>query len=160
MAQAATVAPVKSESKPIPSAPSAAAAVAAAPAVAVPRKKRQLSISNFKPTGHFSEPQQVLLPADWTLEETFEPGFWASIAPMLQSSAKANGGDYLGTELEVRTTDHRFFARLIVTGVRFNTHGVADGLVVDCVGPACDPKTGAPCPYDLKAKRPMPLERQ
>lgn len=159
MAQAAIVTPAaKSESKPIPAAGVPAAAVAA-PAVPRKHRQRQLSVGDFKPDGHFAQTQQALLAADCPFEEVFNPSFWASIAPILQNSAKANGGDFIGTEIEVRTRDLRFFARLIITGVRFNAHNVADGLMVDCIGPAYDIATGLPCPYSLKTRRPMPIER-
>jgi hypothetical protein len=137
----------------------ATAAVATKPAPTPPAapapRKHQLPISNLKPVGHFKEPQQAMLPAGWEFEDVFDPGFWASIAPTFQAAGMATGQDTIGTEIEVRTLDHAFFARLYVMGLRKNAMGQADGLYVECIGPAFDPKTGVPCALDLKTKRPL-----
>ena len=118
-------------------------------------RRHQLSIGDFKPAGHFKQTQQAMIHPDWAISELFDPDFWASIAPTFQSAEQGTGQNTLGTEIEVRTKDNSLFARLIVTAIRKNSLGQADGLYVECIGPACDPKTGVPCAYDLKARRPV-----
>ena len=119
------------------------------------RTPKPLPPSNFKPVGHFKEPQQAMLPSEWDYEAVFSPDFWTSIAPSFMAASASTGQDTIGTEIEIRKFDCSLFARLIVTGLRKNSLGMADGLYVECVGPACDPATGIPCAFDLKTRQPI-----
>lgn len=156
-----------------PAKPTKTAAVAAAPAVAAPAvaapaaaapapaKKdepklravqiRRISRERLKPIGHFSDPQEAMLPAGWDFADVLDPSFWSHIARDLQANVHASIlHDRLGTKIDISTEDHAFFGQVKVVGLRRNKENVADGAYVVCVGPGWDHETGKCAPIDLK----------
>jgi hypothetical protein len=111
---------------------------------------RKLQVGSFKPTGHFSEDHQAMLPAEWDFSDALDPDFWCFVAPSMQANASVTGlQDRLGTVIEIITKDHAFYGRVYVKGLKRNAQGQADGLYVECIGPQINPDTGKMCPVDL-----------
>ena len=112
---------------------------------------RKLPPDRLQPEGHFSMPQRAQVPAGYVFEDVLNPDFWAFVAHRLMSMAKAAGTSSIaGAEIKVVADDLSFCADLMVTGVRVNGQGQADGLFVICVGPCYDPETDTCCPVDAK----------
>ena len=146
----------------VPAQPAAAAAPApvAAPPTGVRAQKlreaqvRKIAPGRMKPFGHYSEPQQVVIPADWDMEDVLNPECWAFIAPNMQANTQASVmSDRLGTLIEVRTEDHAFFAQLYVNGLKRNNQGQANAMVVTCIGPCWDAETDKCYPVDVRTGR-------
>ena len=81
--------------------------------------------------------------AGMPFEEVFRPGFWGNVVHLFKKDIIAGGADRAGAIIHLRTEDHAFYARLYVRAV------LERGLLVQCVGPSFDPKTGKACPIDL-----------
>lgn len=155
-AQAAKPAPVKS-----PAATNAAPASVPAAAVEDTRPSRRqvqhkrVPIGSFKPVGHFTEAHQVLIPADWDIDDVLKPDFFTFVAPGMQANpTMGSRQDRLGTVVEVITADHAFYALVYIKSLRRNSLGMADGANSVCIGPSIDPKTGKMCPVDLSTGGP------
>lgn len=81
-------------------------------------------------------------------EEVFKPGYWANVFQLLARKESIGQADRTGAVIDVGTEDHAFYAQLYVRAV------TASGLIVQCVGPNVDPKTGRSCPTDLSTGKP------
>lgn len=88
------------------------------------------------------------VPAGMPFEEVFRPGFWTNVVHLFQKNVAAGTPDRSGAIIHVRTEDHAYYAKLYVRAV------LARGLIVQCVGPAIDQKTGRSCPVDLATGKP------
>lgn len=112
---------------------------------------RKVPIGRMKPVGHFAEPQQVLLPADWDFEDVLKPEFWSFVAPSMQANTAASVmQDRLGTILHIHTEDHAFYAEVYVHGLRRNAQGQANALDVTCIGPLYDATADQCFPVEVK----------
>jgi hypothetical protein len=113
-----------------------------------PVQKREPPKPSLK-LGDFSESQYAFLdasakiPADMPFEEVFRPAFWGNVVHLFKKDAIGGGADRAGAIIHLRTEDHSFYARLYVRAV------LERGLLVQCVGPSIDPRTGKACPVDL-----------
>ena len=115
---------------------------------------RKVRVGDMKPVGHFSDPQQVMLSAEWDFADILKPEAWTFIAPQLQANPNASVmQDRLGTLFHVYTADHAFYAVLYVHGLRRNSQGQADALDVTCVGPVQD-KDGKACAVNCRTGLP------
>ncbi len=88
------------------------------------------------------------VPAGMPFEEVLRPGFWTNVVHLFQRNLAAGTPDRSGAIIHVRTEDHAYYAKLYVRAV------LSRGLIVQCVGPLQDPKTGKACPVDLATGRP------
>lgn len=112
---------------------------------------KRISRSRLKPIGHFSDPQEAMLPPDWDFTDALDPAFWALIARELQANVHASIlHDRLGTTIDISTEDHAFYGQVKVVGLKRNKEGHADAVVVTCIGPIYDPVTNKCYPVDLK----------
>jgi hypothetical protein len=131
--------------------------VAPAPAPAAPAQTlrevqiRKLPMERFKPVGHYNDPQQAMLKAEWDFEDVLNPYFWSFVAPSMQANISASiMQDKLGTLIHIHTEDHAFYGVVLVHGLHRNSQGQADALAVTCIGPVYDPETGKCHPVDVK----------
>ena len=116
---------------------------------------KRLATGRMKPIGYYSEPQQIMVPADWDMDDILKPECWAFIAPSLQSNPSASVmHDRLGTILHVHTEDHAFYAILYVHKLQRDAQGQANAAEMTCIGPAVDPETGKACAVDVKTGMP------
>ena len=76
-------------------------------------------------------------------EDALKPGYWVNVAEKLRKNPTTNEPDRTGALIDLCTEDHAFYARLYVRAV------LTSGLIVQCIGPAFDAKTGKACPVDL-----------
>lgn len=125
-----------------------------AASTAAPQKTlREVAPAMLKP-GDFEESQYAFLdvsakiPAGMPFEEVFRPTFWANVVHVFKKDIIANNPDRSGAIIHLRTEDHAFYAKLYVRAVLRN------GLIVQCIGPSFDPKTGKACPVDLATGMP------
>lgn len=89
------------------------------------------------------------MPAGVAFEEVYRPNFWAGVVNILKKNIAANlPFDRTGTIIHTHTEDGAYYALLYVRAV------LERGLLVQCVGPAFDPKTGKACPVDLETGGP------
>lgn len=156
--------PVRNPIKPGEGAPKAVAPAAAAPAPAAVGNPGQrlravqtprVSTERFREFGHFAWHQQVDMRPDWDFEDVLNPDFWSGVASFFQANAAAGvSHDRLGTVVEILTRDHAYYGKVYVKGLRKNKQGVADGLIVECIGPSFDIETGKMCPVDLNTGLP------
>lgn len=123
-------------------------AVLAAAATSAPKLKREPQPPTLKP-GDFEESQYAFLdasakiPAGMPFEEVFRPGFWGNVVHLFKKDIISGGVDRAGAVIHLRTEDHAFYARLYVRAV------LERGLLVQCIGPGFDVKSGKACPIDL-----------
>jgi hypothetical protein len=83
------------------------------------------------------------IPAGVAFEEILKPGFWANVVRLFQKNTTTGQPDRSGALIHVRTEDHAYYGQLYVRAV------LERGLIVECVGPSIEPKTGKACPIDL-----------
>jgi len=86
----------------------------------------------------------AVIPAGWTYEETLAPNFWTNIVGLLAPNKSTGQPDRSGAIIHLRRRDNAFYAKMYVRAV------LGNGLIVQCIGPSLDPKTGRACPIDLK----------
>jgi hypothetical protein len=112
---------------------------------------KRIPTSRLKPIGHFSDPQQAMLPAGWDFTDALEPEFWALIAPGLQANVAASVmHDRLGTIFHIHSDDNAFYGQVVVTALRRNKEGTADAALVTCIGPAWDAENNRAWAVDVK----------
>ena len=81
-------------------------------------------------------------------EACLTPGYWSNVFHILQRNVATNAPDRSGAFVDVGTQDHAFIAKLYVRAV------TSGGLIVQCIGPGIEPKTGRACPIDLSTGLP------
>jgi hypothetical protein len=119
------------------------------------RKITPERMQSFGYHANLPDPQQVMIPASWDIEDVLTPECWTFIAPKMQSNPSASVmHDRLGAVFHVHTEDHAFYAVLYLHSLVRNAQGQAHALKVTCIGPACDPSTGKACPVDVKTGLP------
>lgn len=79
------------------------------------------------------------LPAGWEFEECLRPEFWVNVMQYFRADPATGNADRAGTRIEVRTEDHAYIGFLYVRAVS------PGGLIVECIGPDMDAKTGKAC---------------
>lgn len=128
--------------------PAATTPVAAKPAE--PRRRdvvpRFMRISHFKGSEFARARYDAVIQADDDFSDALRPGFWAHVAQGLRGSMAQ--ADRTGAFIDLGTVDHAFYALLYVRAV------TKEGLEVQCIGPAIDPKSGRTCPVDLSTGLP------
>lgn len=128
----------------------------AAPAKSVNGKKaaeeekiRVLQPSDFEISEYGRARFVATLPSGWAFDEVYKPGFWTYILKRLaKDPISGQTRSRAGSCIEVVTEDHRFYAELYVRAV------LGKGVIVQCVGPQIDRKTGKACPVDLQTGQP------
>lgn len=81
----------------------------------------------------------VTLPAGWAFDDCLKPEFWVNVMRYFRADPNTGGHDKAGATIDVRTEDHAFRAILYVRAV------TNAGLIVECLGPDVDVKTGKAC---------------
>lgn len=109
---------------------------------------RKLKPSSFKGSEFARARFDAVIPADYDFEDAIEPSFWSYVRQDFMPNALTGGMSRIGSFVDLTTEDHAFYAHLYVAGV------TKDGLIVQCIGPATDPKTGKAMPVDLKTGLP------
>lgn len=121
-----------------------AVAAKPAPAAAPEIQPYVLKQSEFAVYGHRYERLTATVPAGTPFEDALRPGFWTNIVHHMKRNIMTGGSDRSGCIVELRTEDHAWYAEMYVRGV------LERGLIVQCAGPAIDPRTGKACPVDLQ----------
>lgn len=107
-------------------------------------QQRALVSGRFQASEYARACFDVVLPANWDYEDTLRPGFWANVCHLLKRNPVSGEPSRQGALIDVGTEDHAFFAKLYVRAV------LKAGLVVQCIGPSIDPRTGKACPIDIE----------
>jgi hypothetical protein len=109
---------------------------------------RKLKPSNFQGSEFARARYDAVMPAEWDFDDALRPSFWSYVAHEFKKNALTGGRDRVGAFIDLGTEDHAFYAQLYVRGT------TTDGLIIQCIGPSVDPKTGKTCPVDLKTGLP------
>lgn len=118
-------------------------------AVKTPEKKlRDEQILTLKPSAFkvadFARARfDAIMPSGLAFEEALKPSFWTNIVNLLKKNQLTSESDKTGAMIDLGTEDHAYYALLYVRAV------LERGLIVQCIGPCSDPKTGKACPIDL-----------
>lgn len=114
-------------------------------------KPKTLSPSSLTPLGYGrTEILTVDIPAEWTFADVMKPIAWSSVVGPVAANAAKTQVDRIGSLIYVNSVDNRFMAWLRIEVIIRDELKNPNGLKVMCVGPSIDPKTGKPCPLDLK----------
>jgi hypothetical protein len=109
---------------------------------------RKLKPSSFQGSEFARARFDAVMPAEWDFEEALRPAFWSYVVHEFKRNQLTGGRDRVGAFIDLGTEDHAFYAQLYVRGT------TTDGLIVQCIGPSVDPKTGKTCPVNLKTGMP------
>lgn len=110
---------------------------------------RKLKPSSFQGSEFARARFDAVLPPEWDFEDAMQPEFWAYVSHKFRSNQLTGGRDRIGAFIDLATEDHAFYALLYVCDIT-----KSGGLIVQCIGPSVDPKSGRTCPVDLKTGRP------
>lgn len=130
-----------------------AAPAAIAPEQQAQRQARQrtFSASSLTPLGYGrTEIMTIDVPPEWTFADVLRPLAWSSVVGPIAANAAKTQVDRIGSLIYVNTLDNRFMAWLRITAIERDELKNPVGVKTQCVGPCLDPKTGRPCPLDLK----------
>lgn len=127
------------------------------PTPEVPKTLREVQIKKFPPSslqliGQDYSILTVAAPKEWSYADVLNPGAWVHVAYRVAKSADMR--DSVGSLIQVRSADHRWFAVLYLQAVLYDQMKSPCGLKVTCVGPIIDPKTGVACPIEIDSGRP------
>jgi hypothetical protein len=126
----------------------ATASKAAAQKTMREEQQRTLKLGDFQESEYAYASFSATMPAGVAFEEALKPVFWTNILHLMRNIHQINGPDKTGAVIHLRTEDHAFYAMLYVRATSDR------GLIVRCVGPAIEPKTGKACPIDLQTGLP------
>ena len=86
----------------------------------------------------------AVMSAEHDFEDALRPGYWTNVVGLLKKNPISGERSRTGALINIGTEDHAFFGHLYVRAV------LEQGLVVQCIGPSFNPKTGKACPIDLQ----------
>lgn len=132
--------------KPAKTMPAKTAAQPAAPVTQKTMREQQpptLKPSDFEESQYAFLDVSAKVPAGMPFEALLSPTYWTNVINIFKRDKIAGGADRAGAIIHVRTEDHAYYARLYVRAV------LERGLIVQCIGPSLDHKTGKACPVDL-----------
>lgn len=109
---------------------------------------KTLKPSRFQAAEYTRAMFDAVLPADLDFDEVLKPGYWSNVVHLLKRNPIANEPDRTGALIHIGTDDHAFYGLLYVRAV------LERGLIVQCIGPCIDVKTGKACPADLSTGGP------
>ena len=109
---------------------------------------RVLKLGSFRETGVQYWTHTATMPTGWDFEDAMKPGFWTNVVHLIRGNKLTSDANKTGSIVELRTEDHAFFALLYIRAA------MESGLIVQCIGPVSDPKSGKACPVDLETGLP------